>query len=228
VSDEDTKSEDNTSTADSRTTHRRLVAMAIEELKPWMVRMIENAQRLLPLLTLAGELSDRKTAADILRAAVVLQHAYLEDFLRTVVATLLPLGAESSLNGIPLAGLDKPHVTFSLGQLARHRGKTVEDVLVESVREELGRTTYNSVGEIEAVLRRLGCKIEDHRDSFPEIGRMIKRRHDIVHRADRVKAPDSDEYILQPIEASQVEKWMESSTAFMVSLWVPLFEKRTS
>jgi hypothetical protein len=129
------------------------------------------------------------------------------------------IGTENSLNGTPLAGLNKPHVTFSLGQLARHRGKTVEEVLVESVREEMGRTTYNSVGEIEAVLRKLDCKIEDHSESFPAIGRMIERRHDIVHRADRVKATDSDTYILQPIEASQVEKWMEASNVFMGSLW---------
>jgi hypothetical protein len=181
--------------------------------------MIENGKRLLPLIILAAELDDRNAASDILRAAVVLQHAYLEDFLRTLVATLLPLGAESSLNGTPLVGLNKPHVTFSLGQLARHRGKTVEEVLVESVREEMRRTTYNSVGEIEAVLRKLGCKIEDHCESFPEIGRMIERRHDIVHRADRVKAADSDTYILQPIEASQVEKWMEASNVFMGGLW---------
>jgi hypothetical protein len=55
---------------------------------------------------------------------------------------------------------------------------------------------------------------------------MIERRHDIVHRADRIKAADSDTYILQPIEASQVEKWMDASTDFMGGLSVPLFEKR--
>lgn len=46
--------------------------------------------------------------SDILRAAVVLVHATLEDLLRSMAATLLPFADEATLNTIPLAGTGSP------------------------------------------------------------------------------------------------------------------------
>jgi len=206
----------------------RFLTEVMLELRPWHERMVENFQRLLPLIRLASELEDRDVAADILRSVVVLQHAYLEEFIRTVVVALLPLADSESLSGTPLADMEKPSDKFSLGHLAKHRGKTVNEVLAESVREEMGRATFSKVGQFEAVLKRLRCKIEDHSEWFPALGEMMARRHDIVHRADWVKSPDSDSYKLQPIDVPQVERWLDAAQKFMGSMWEPLYTKQNS
>jgi hypothetical protein len=190
--------------------------------------MVENFNRLVPLAKLALEPKNRAVAADILRSVVVLQHAYLEEFIRTVVIKLLPLADDESLSGTPLAGMEKPHEKFSMGELAKHRGKLVDEVLADSVRESMSRETFNDVGEIEKVLRRLKCNIEDHREWFPALGEMMARRHDIVHRADKIKAPGSDFYTLQPIDVPQVERWLDAAQKFMGSMWEPLYTKQNS
>jgi hypothetical protein len=203
----------------------RFMRIAMEDLKPWVELMNDNFKRLYPLTQLAGGMEDRKTAEDILRAVVVLQHAYLEDFLRTIAAALLPVGDERCLNGIPLAGLSGRAEKFFLGKLVRHRGRLVDEVLKQSVSEYLDRSNFNSTEEIAELLEMLGFKVEDHNDVFPELSRMIERRHQIVHRADKVKASNSNNYTLQPIEAEEVQSWMEYTRKFMGGLWAPLFMK---
>ena len=179
-----------------------------------------------PLAAPADKIAAAEAAAqDVLRAAVVLIHAYLEDFLRTVAGILLPVAGEATLNSIPLAGLDGRPEKFPLGKLVRHRDKLVEEVLRMSVMEYLDRSTFNSTDEIAQLLDKLGFQVADHNQQFAAIGAMIQRRHQIVHRADRVKTPGSGKYTLQPIEAGEVLAWLRATTAFTLSVTKPLFRK---
>ena len=63
--------------------------------------------------------------------------------------------------------------------------------------EHLERTNYGNTGEIALLLEKLGFKVSDHNQDFPTIEKMIARRHQIVHRADRIKTPHSESYTLQ-------------------------------
>src|SRR5688572_17484721 len=70
---------------------------------------------------------------DILRAAVVLLHASLEDVLRSVAYWKLPFACADVLNAIPLKGYGPHPKKFSLGDLADFRGMMVDEVFTQSV-----------------------------------------------------------------------------------------------
>jgi hypothetical protein len=173
--------------------------------KPYVKMIVEGLQRGMNLVSQAGK-GDKETAAEILRAVVVLNHAYLEDFLRNVARWLMPIAGEDALNKIPLAGSTGRAEKFQLGKLAEHRGKKVDDVIRESVEAYMERSTFNNVTEIMSFLDSVNVKLPSREeiDSSPsEVQRlpiggddlgildaMIKRRHHIVHRADRAKTGD--------------------------------------
>src|SRR5947208_1955802 len=72
--------------------------------------------------------------SDILRAAVVLLHATLEDLLRSLADWKLPTAPPEALADIPLAGT-KGKKTLGLQELAGFRGRRVDDVIALSVTE---------------------------------------------------------------------------------------------
>jgi RiboL-PSP-HEPN len=196
-------------------------------LRPYLNRISENIDRAVRLLQLFEHLCEIEAEGrqDILRAAVVFIHAYLEDFLRTLASELLPAVDGNSLQDIPLAGSGSfgRSEKFVLGQLVQHRGKTVDDLLRESVSEYLSRSNYNNTTEIALLLTRLGFKPEEHNERFAEIDQMIQRRHQIVHRADRVD--ESGTPVLQPIEREQVTAWLAATHGLTASLMTPLMRR---
>jgi hypothetical protein len=159
-------------------------------------RQSENFGRVENLISIHKELygkgrGRRKVPeSDVLRAAVVLLHASLEDFLRTLAAARLPAAGEDVLNDIPLAtnspdGARK--VTFSLGKLAHFRGKSVDELIAKSVEQYLERSNYNNTREIAVLLTSIGVNPDDVNSTFPELQKLMLRRHQIVHRADRLE-----------------------------------------
>ncbi len=190
-------------------------------ISPYFDRINDNVSRASRLLQFHDALKDRECGEDILRAAVVFLHAYLEDFLRTLAGELLPTGDGSSLKDIPLAGSGSfgRNEKFVLGQLAQHKGKTVDELLRQSVSDYLSRETFNSTAEIAALLTKLNFKVEDHNQNFGAIDEMIKRRHQIVHRADKLN--DSGTQVLQELERDQVTRWLLATHTFLASLITP-------
>jgi len=125
-------------------------------------------------------------STDILRAAAVMLHATVEEFLRGVLEWRLPAQAEDILNDIPLVGSKYGRAEkFLLGRLAQHRGKTVDLVISESVSASLVRSSYNSVDEIKSAITSVGLDVVPCQPYFGDLGALIQRRHQIVHRADR-------------------------------------------
>ena len=164
---------------------------------PYIDQQTEGIDRIATLLSVtlmilqptSLPLTDRQkqdVAQEILRAAVVLIHAQLEEFLRTMARVLLPEADESCLNEIPLVGLGGRKEKFFLGKLVQHKGKFVDELLRDSVSEYLEHSNYNSTEEIAILLNTLGFEPSQHNEAFPAIQRMIERRHQIVHRADRL------------------------------------------
>lgn len=194
-------------------------------LRPFVDRVGENIRRISRLMSFFDELEKHEGRDDILRAAVVFTHANLEDFLRTLAAELLPAGDENSFKDIPLAGTDSfgRGEKFALGQLAQHRGKTVDDLLRQSVSDYLSRSNYNNTTEIASLLVKLGFRPEEHNKAFDAIDRMIERRHQIVHRAD--SRIESGKAVLQPIKPDDVVEWLKATHSFTTSLIDPLMKR---
>ena len=207
-----------------------------EAIDPYLDLQIEGFERVDRLLHVADQISksgvrdilegpsEEDASQDILRAAVVLIHAQLEEFLRTMARVFLPEAAEACLNEIPLAGLGGRKEKFLLGKLVQHKGKLVDDLLKESVSEYLERSNYNSIEEISNLLQALGFNVTDHKGQFAAIQQMIERRHQIVHRADRFESANSLA-ALQPIKSDDVSNWLHEIQEFMQSLYVPILRK---
>lgn len=206
--------------------------------KPFVQLIGESMARAFKLIEAARQ-ADKETSQEILRAVVVLNHAYLEDFLRSVALWLLPLASEETLNKIPLAGVSGRSEKFQLGKLAEHRGKKVDEVIRESVTAYLERSTFNNVTEIISFLDSVDVKLPREDDQIKPhelprlrigettlslLGEMMNRRHHIVHRADKVKGSDA----LQEIAESDVASWLVGTLSFTLSVATENFAQRHS
>lgn len=144
--------------------------------------------------------------SDILRSAVVFLHATLEDFLRSLLEWKLPSAQASSLKDIPLTG-KKPRSSFTLDDLAHFRGSNVDDLISRSIADYLERSNFNNPGEVGTVLESIGLLrslLDPYRD---KLGPMMKRRHWIVHRADRNTATGSGQHATLGLQKATVEAW---------------------
>lgn len=157
--------------------------------------------------------------ADVLRAGVVLLHASLEDLLRRIAKYRLPMG-EDSLKQIPLVGC-APREKFTLSELMRLRGKTVDEVLSDSVRDFFDSSvTFNNVADIAAVLERCGIKQARIKTFYPALAELIARRHHIVHRADVLRPqPRTDNAVdvrhrMQPLGVRELRRWISITRRF--------------
>jgi len=83
------------------------------------------------------------------------------------------------------------------------------------VSEYLDRRTFNNTEEIAQLLGELGVDTSKVNECFSAIQQMMKRRHQIVHRVDRIR-PD-DPTALEAISPDQVEAWAEATTKFIGS-----------
>jgi len=151
----------------------------------------QNIKRVENLISLYGPpvRGRRKVKeTDILRAALVLLHATLEDFLRSLLILKVPNADQEIVDKYPLAGSDRKRPEkFSLGALAKHRGTSVDELIRQSVVDYLDRwSNFNDLGEVKKALVLCGIDndlIEGH--DFGYLPAMIARRHNIVHKADR-------------------------------------------
>jgi hypothetical protein len=153
---------------------------------------------------------------DILRSATVLLHACLEDFLRAIARAHVPRTASDLLESIPLVGIGNSHQTkFTLANLAKHSGKDVVTVIDESIIEWLGQRSFSSANDIAAMLKQIGIDPGKCNSEFPAISTMIKRRHAIVHNADRPKDSIAHEAeVVSPITPEDVTTWREAVQKF--------------
>ena len=122
---------------------------------------------------------------DLLRAAVVLLHASLEDLFRSIAAWKLPVAPPESLDRIPLASVEKDKPQFTLTDLAEFRGQSVDSVIARSVARYLERSNFNHPGDLTEIIKKTGIDLKIPDDLRSKLAAMMKRRHWIVHRVDR-------------------------------------------
>ncbi len=151
----------------------------------------ETLTRVENLISLYGpEVAGRRTVedTDVLRGALVLLHAGMEEYLRSLMIWKIATYDRETLDNYGFAnGTKRPPAKISLGELASHRGKSVDDLIAGAVRSHLEDfQSFNDLGEVKKSLRQCGIS-QDQLDAnnFGSIPELIKRRHNIVHRADR-------------------------------------------
>lgn len=142
----------------------------------------------------AGEAVALDTGArdDISRAVVVFLHATFEDMLRTAARQRPDAMSTETLNKVPLSGVPGRAETFHLGALDAHRGKTVDELLRESVEAYWGRVTFSLCDDVEKALRLMGLDTEPFKFLYPGLDSMMKRRHQVVHDADLPNVTDRE------------------------------------
>lgn len=181
---------------------KRIAAESTATLEPYLRRCVENFYRVGRLIGT----SHRDGNEDILRSAVVFLHATLEDCLRSIAAAFLPKAGENTLNRVPIMGSSTARPEkFMLGRLSAHRDKTVDQIIRLSVDEYLRRVTFNNCSEIAEHLQPLGFEMTPLADYFPTVEVMMKRRHQIVHRADHNEEGD-----VLSINKEQVSEWADA------------------
>lgn len=151
---------------------------------------------------------------------MVLLHATLEDVNRGLLEWKLPGAAPEGFAELVLAGLDKhgkplTGEKFTVAQLVRHRGKTIDQLLAETVHANLARSNYNNPGEIDDALSRVGLSKTLVDPTRARIYAMMTRRHWIVHRADRYQASalggrGRGNYSTRTIDKPTVEDWLDA------------------
>jgi hypothetical protein len=201
----------------------KVLAVVHERQKRTLARYSQNFRRVLGLVELhialqkSGKVAPPGTEEDVLRAAVVFLHASLEDFLRSVASSLLPTASETALNEIPLKSGSRngrPE-KFLLGALTRFRGKSVDQVIRDSVASHLERSNFNDVQEIARLLESLGLQRGIGKDFYSDLAELIERRHQIVHRADVVDDPTGDGADIRPIDPQRILDWLRTFEKFM-------------
>lgn len=126
------------------------------------------------------------TRADILRAIVVFLHATFEDVLRSMARQRIAASQSLVLDDIPLVGTSRSGRAekFLLGELDGHRGKTVDQLIQESVENYFDRKSFSSIREVHQILTQMGLDTVPFKPLFADLDQMMKRRHRIVHEAD--------------------------------------------
>lgn len=165
---------------------------------------------------LAGAGQGRRpvNTSDLLRAATVFLHATLEDLLRSIEMWRLPSASEARLDGIALVDFDGRPAKFFLGKLAAHRGKTVDEVIAQSIARQLQRSNYNTIADIRDVLDLAGIAPAAVDKYFPQLEELMRRRHHIVHQADRNAAQGRGQFQTQSISTVAVNRWIQTVEAF--------------
>ena len=161
-----------------------------------------------------GRRGHQKT--DVLRAGVVLLHASLEDVLRSLAYWKLPVAAANVLESIPLVGGTAR--TFTLGTLAAHRGKTVDGLIKESTDASLERSNYNNPGEVATLLQAVGLNTAPLSVFMPTLETAMKRRHQIVHRADANPNPGQGHHKFASISPMTLNSWVANTEQFVAAV----------
>ena len=93
--------------------------------------------------------------ADMFRTIVVFLHATFEDALRTMARQrIAAVKSQEVLDKIPLVGTSRSGRAekFYLGALNAHRGKTVDQLIQESVENYLDEASFGSIPVVDGVL----------------------------------------------------------------------------
>lgn len=164
--------------------------------------------------------AERDTHDDLLRAAVVLLYATLEDLVRSLEELCFERPRKEHLGRLKFAtknGQDKDKL--SLAELvARYPGKRVDDIVGEAIDAYLERLSYGNLKELKDGLERLSLPKDDVTHPYAaDLAALMRRRHWIAHRVDVPSSNPNNELHLigvRAIEPPMVESWTTAVERF--------------
>lgn len=159
----------------------------LEQITERLDRNVERVRNLASLYRAEGQGRRGVQDTDVLRAAVVLLHAGMEDYLRSLLIWKVDTFGPDVLKEYRLQLGDEWKTTVALQDLHLLRGRSVDEIIDASVRTQI-RTyqTFSSVEAVQKALKRCGIDAgRVHAQDYQQLGEMIGRRHHIVHHADR-------------------------------------------
>lgn len=156
--------------------------------------------------------------ADVVRAAVVFLHATLEDLLRSSEELRFPVAPASAFERVrwvlPSRKNDEKleaKERLSLAEFAAFRGQTVDEVLLRMFQKHHEQSNYNNQNDVVGALQRMGLELDSFQEYLPDLQAMMKRRHEIAHRADvNRKYP----HLTNRVIVEVVERWLHAVQTF--------------
>lgn len=182
-----------------------------------------NIERVKNLLTIYETLGNDSKHMDVLRAAVVLLHATLEDALRGLLGWKLPNAPADYLENI-FFDQRKRNPKITVAELGSYRKLSVDDVFCQIIRSHVARVTLNNPDDVVNALAPLGVDRKRFAAKLGELAPAMERRHKIVHESDRLE-PGTDHGRPRTITKQEVKAWTASVQSFVDEL-LRLLEKR--
>lgn len=154
---------------------------------------------------------------DILRAEVVLLHSSFEEYFRSVLIKWLPIKAsDETLREFPISlKAGKKAEKLFLNDLAHYKGKTIDDIIRDSILETMQLKSFNNEGEIRSWCSKIGITLEKF-NGMHEIDAAVHRRHKIVHEADTNSSGKSPR--LQSINPGNITPWIKAYEGLVNSI----------
>lgn len=177
----------------------------------------KNLERVENLVSLYGDPTPGRQKVkdtDVLRAALVLLHASIEDYLRSLLVWKIDTFDAETLSAYGLPnGKPNPPKKFGMSELAQHKGKSVDDLIAEAVKTHLEEyQSFNHLGDVKDALKTCGVvsmTVENH--DFDKLPEMIARRHNIVHKADRNDVVGGrGNHHAKPLNRAEVQRYVAS------------------
>lgn len=154
---------------------------------------------------------------DILRAEVALLNSSFEEYFRSVLIEWLPIKAsDETLKEFPISlKAGKKAEKLFLNDLAHCRGKTIDEIIQESVLETMQLKSFNNEGEIRSWCSKIGITLEKF-NGMREIDAAVHRRHKNVHEADTNRSGNS--LRLQSISPGNITPWIKAYEGLVNSI----------
>lgn len=184
--------------------------------------LLEVFRALHPTLERPSELH-----ADVVRAAIIFLHATLEDLLRSSEELRFPQAPAAAFKRLQwvtqdVKGEDKTKEKIGLEEFAAFRGQSVDDVLMQAFQKHHERSNYNNQQDVVGALERMGLDTGPFEEFFPDLHAMMKRRHEIAHRADiNRRLPRMTNRVIVKV----AERWLQVVESFGNRLLSTLQEK---
>lgn len=160
--------------------------------------------------------------SDILRGAVMLCHANLEQLLRDLIYFK---GKRTSdfFKDIPLPGYKRGE-KFTLFDLVKFKDQPASKIIDTAVHASLEQQSFTNTSHVGWALNLCGQNDKDYKRFFPLINELMERRHHIVHTADVDPLPGPGRQITRSLSAKKVRDWNKNITNFILFLHLEILE----
>jgi hypothetical protein len=128
------------------------------------------------------------------------------------------LANADALNDVPIARSDGKAIKFTLGALVKFRGRSIDDVIKDSVLEHLEQSTYNNIHDVKTLLQAIGQDPLIVDEYATALGEMMARRHHIVHRADKNESVGTGHYKAKSISHEKIAEWIDTTERFVAKV----------